>query len=141
MQRATGGYACRALARPRRYPLIACRAAAVPPPNQFAKIQHVRSAEETNAIQVLAQQECLTLNTLVQGAWALLAHYSGERNRYDLGIGEVALRIFAMAQTGEQIGAYARLSVLDQIMFLITILRASHTNYDAEIIDITKKLQ
>ena len=39
------------------------------------------SGETTQALRSLARQRRLTLNTLVQGAWALLLHrYSGERD-------------------------------------------------------------
>jgi amino acid adenylation domain-containing protein len=49
--------------------------------DEFARQQIVLSPEQTDALQTLARQERLTINTLVQGAWVmLLHHYSGERD-------------------------------------------------------------
>ncbi len=49
------------------------------PTQQYAIQQIQLSAATTTALQTLARQQQLTLNTLVQGAWALLlSRYSGE---------------------------------------------------------------
>jgi len=49
--------------------------------DDFARLQIVCSSEETEAIQTLARQERLTINTVVQGAWVLLLNrYSAQRD-------------------------------------------------------------
>ncbi|HWQ32046.1 MAG TPA: amino acid adenylation domain-containing protein [Blastocatellia bacterium] len=55
------------------------RLKAVSEERAYAEESVLLSAETTSALQSLARQQQLTLNTLVQGAWALLlARYSGE---------------------------------------------------------------
>ncbi|RMF26124.1 MAG: non-ribosomal peptide synthetase, partial [Chloroflexi bacterium] len=50
-----------------------------PEETDYRKLDILLSAETTAALQALARQHQLTLNTLVQGAWALLlSRYSGE---------------------------------------------------------------
>ncbi|HEX6290616.1 MAG TPA: amino acid adenylation domain-containing protein, partial [Herpetosiphonaceae bacterium] len=66
---------------PTRLPLDRDPGSTVLPTDQAATAQIVLSAEATEMIQALARHRHLTINTLVQGAWALLLHhYSGEHD-------------------------------------------------------------
>ncbi len=49
-----------------------------PHPDRYANVRHEIAAATTSAIQAFARQQHLTINTLIQGAWALiLRYYSG----------------------------------------------------------------
>jgi surfactin family lipopeptide synthetase C len=51
------------------------------PEGSYEQLESRLSEQLTTRLQQLAQQHRLTINTIVQGAWAiLLSHYSGERD-------------------------------------------------------------
>ncbi|HEY0606305.1 MAG TPA: amino acid adenylation domain-containing protein, partial [Herpetosiphonaceae bacterium] len=55
--------------------------AAVDPTARYGDLEARLAAETTHALQAMARQRHLTLNTLVQGAWAvLLSRYSGQED-------------------------------------------------------------
>ena len=61
-------------------PLPAARLNAEPTVQPYRQQDRLLSPSLTNSLKTLARQNRLTLNTLIQGAWALLLnHYSGEK--------------------------------------------------------------
>src|SRR5690606_32806798 len=66
---------------PIRLPIENSGCSGVGPWSEHATESLPLSAESTDALRLLAERNRITLNTLVQGAWALLlSRYSGQRD-------------------------------------------------------------
>lgn len=87
------------------------------------------SAELTTSLQALAKQHDLTLNTLVQGAWAvLLARYSGET--------DVVFGTTRACRKSSVAGAEAMIG-----LFINTLPLRAHVTPDTDLISLLKELR